>query len=115
LILLETRYGNKRLGKEIYDCLLTAVNDIDLRQRYLIVEQNKKQEEAIVKLEEDNHLLRSQRKKGVLDQTSRRLGVFFALFEKSAGDTTDEKEEATKLADEGIGIINQKLSEAAET
>jgi len=105
----------KRLGKEIYDCLLTAVNDIDLRQRYLIVEQNKKQEEAIVKLEEDNHLLRSQRKKGVLDQTSRRLGVFFALFEKSAGDTTDEKEEATKLADEGIGIINQKLSEAAET
>jgi len=104
----------KRYGKEIFDCLLTSINDIDLRQRYLIVDQNKKQEDAIVKLEEENHVLRSQRKKGVLDLVSRRLGVFFGLYEKSAGDTTDEKEEASRLADEGIGIINQKLTKGVD-
>lgn len=88
--------------------LIDSQNEREIASKDSLNKIIKKQELDIGILEDTVNLLKSQRKKGIIEKTAERIAVFFNQFDELAGLSPDEKYMGKKIAD---AVFDEELKQ----
>ena len=88
-----------RDGAIITTELLDSGDEREIANKESMKDIIKEQEQDIIILEDENNILKSQRKKGIITKTAERIAVYFNLFDELAGLTTSEKHASDSARD----------------
>ena len=98
--------SHKRDGAIITAELLEGKDERDIANKTSMKKIITEQEETIIALEDENNILKSQRKKGILTKTAERIAVFFTMFDDLAGLSSSERRYA-ESAKEGAEAMDE--------